>query len=373
VRRFESKACEPPMIIVRYVLLAVLILGSSLHAGEVDVKRLHKAKWTRLDTENFSVITDAGEKKGFAMAEDLEHFFYFASRGLGFEQRPLADRVTVILAKRTSTFTGMGVPDEYGGVFLSRPDLREFVLVANASRFSASAEGGSSSGRSIVLHELMHLIIRNGTIGIANPPWYNEGIADYFGTYIRKKDEIILGDLSLLQYRFYSILTPSGSRFESIQSESLFKTAQEELPIVEDASRKQNRTVSKFYARSAAVVHYMNADPERRRQLYTYLYLIKNGRGIDESFDYAFKMTFEELDQRVHDHLNSRFVMARTFNVGKGGVEFPDVTYEAKSLDAREALRILITRIRLFSDSFLGEGNREKMNADVEEFYPDLF
>jgi hypothetical protein len=361
------------MIIVRYVLLAVLILGSPLHAGEVDVKRLHKAKWTRLDTENFSVITDAGEKKGFAMAEDLERFFSFASKSLGFEQRPLADRVTVILAKKTSTFHRMGVPEGYEGVFLSRLDLREFVLFANASQFSASVEEGSSSGRSNVLHELMHLIIRNGTVGVENPPWYDEGIADYFGTYIQKKDEIILGDLSLLQDRFYSILTPSGGRFESIQSESLFKTTREELPIFEDASRKQDRTVSKFYARSAAVVHYMNADRERRRQLYTYLHLIKNGHGIDESFDYAFKMTYEELDKHVNDHLNSRFVMARTFNVGQGGIEFPDVTYEAKSLDAKEALRILIAKIRLFSDSFLGDSNREKMNADVEDIYPDLF
>ena len=117
----------------------------------------------------------------------------------------------------------------------------------------------------------------------------------------------------------------------------------------------------------------MNADRERLRQLYTYLYLIKNGRGIDESFEYAFKMTYEELDQHVDDHLNSRFVMARTFSVGQGGIKFPDVTYEAKSPDAKEALRILIAKIQLFSDSFLGEGNREKMNAAVEELYPDLF
>ena len=42
---------------------------------------------------------------------------------------------------------------------------------------------------------------RNETIGLASPPWYNEGVADYFGTYFQKQGKVILGDLSLLRYR----------------------------------------------------------------------------------------------------------------------------------------------------------------------------
>jgi len=362
----------PPMIFARFVVLSISILSFSLHAGEVNVKRLHKAEWTRLETGNFLLITDADEEKAFAMAEDLERFYYFVSKSLGYDQSPMADQVTVILARKTSTFGALGVPGEYSGVFLSRPDLGEIVIFANANNFSASGDGGSSSGRSTVLHELMHLINRNESIGLANPPWYNEGTAEYFGTYIHKKDQIILGDMTLLKYRFLSILKPSG-RFQSIESESLFKTTQQQLPISEGASRRQNEEMGEFYARSVAVVHYLNADRERRRQMYIYLYLIAQGKDVDESFQYAFEMTYEEFDALVRDYLNARFVMARTFPVGQGGIEFPDVPYTATTLDAKDSMQILITKIRLFSDSFLGEGNREKMNADVEKLYPDLF
>lgn len=359
-------------LFVRIGILSLASLCFSSHAGEVDIKKLHKTQWRSLDTANFSIITDATEKKALAMAEDLEQFYLFVSVSLGYDQSPLANRVPVILAKRTATFSAMGVPKEYGGVFLSRPALDEYVIFANASKFSSAEDGRQSSGRSIILHELMHLINRNETIGLASPPWYNEGVAEYFGTYVQKKDRIILGDLSLLQYRFISLLTPTG-RFQDIQTESLFKTTQQELPISEDTSRGQNHALSEFYARSAAVVHYLNADPERRRQMYLYLKLVHKGYNVDESFDYAFNMTFEELDERVDDYLNSRFVMARTFPVGAGGIEFPEVPYSARLLDPKEAMQILISKIGLFNDSFLGEGNREKMNADIDTLYPDLF
>lgn len=356
----------------RLAAFALLIFSLSLHAGEVDVERLHKADWMHLETDNFELTTNASEKSARAMAEDLEGFYFFVTELLGYDQGPMDKKVSVILARNASTFRSMGIPREYGGVFLRIPLLDEIVIFANASKFSRSSDGRSNLGRSTVLHELMHLINQNESIGLANPPWYNEGIAEYFGTYVQRKGRVMLGDMTILKHRFSAILTPLGN-FESIDSESLFKTTQQQLPIADDSSGKENRTVAKFYARSAAVVHFLNADPERRRRMYTYLKLLHKGYDIDECFNYAFEMGYSDFDALVDKYLNGRFVMARTFPIGNGGVEFPRVRYSAARLQADEAMRIIIPKIALFSDSFIGEGNREKMHADIARLYPDLF
>lgn len=353
------------------VILLPLFLVSSLYASEVDVDRLHKARWINLETGNFSVISDAGEKKAGAMAEELEKFYFFVTKSLGYKQNSLASKVTVILARNSSGLEAMGVPEEYGGVAVFLPERSEYTLFADASNFVASRRRGQSYGRSVILHELMHLIHGNEAIGLAAPPWYSEGIADYYGTFAHSRGQVVLGKLDLLQYRFLRLLKSSG-RYRSVESESLFRATHEDLPVMDGASWKQSEELADFYARAAAVVHYLNSDPERYRQMYIYLHLLGKGASIDESFAHAFQTSFEELDERVSDYLEGRFVKSRTFPVGRGGIEFPDVPYEVRELDSREAMRMLVSGIQRFSDSLLGEGNREKMLEDVERLYPGL-
>jgi hypothetical protein len=216
------------------------------------------------------------------------------------------------------------------------------------------------------------LLINNTSLNLAAPPWYNEGIAEYFGTYMEKDGKIILGDVSIVKDRFYSMLDRFG-RAESVDTESLFKARQEELGIADDMTRDQEKFTSKFYARSFAVVHYLNADPGRRKQLITYLYLLNKGHSVDESFKHAFNMEFAELDGVVDAYINDRYMMGRVFTMGESGVEFPEFAHTVTVLKPREALEFLIPRIVLYSDTFLGAENLEKMYAEAEAIYPDFF
>ncbi|WP_049722195.1 DUF1570 domain-containing protein [Gilvimarinus polysaccharolyticus] len=357
--------------ITALLAIATFSLAMTVSAGEVDVKKLSKTKWLKLETANFSVITDANEKKARQMVDELERFRHFMALLLGYTQKDSSIKTPVILAKKKSTLRAMGIPRDYAGVFIKRSD-EEYAIFANARRFSSASSGKSNWGRLVVLHELVHLLINNSSLNLASPPWYNEGIAEYFGTYMEKRGNIVLGDVSLLKNRFRSMIDNMG-RAESVDTEALFKTKQEALGITDERSRDQHEFSAKFYARSFAVVHYLNSDTKLNDKLFRYLHLINKGYSVDETFKHVFEMEFSEMDKLVDDYINSRYVMGRVFPMDvEGGIKFPEFHHTIVSIDQREATEFLVSKIAMFSESFLGEGNREKMLTDIKTIYPDV-
>lgn len=351
-------------------MLLTLLFSSVCFSGDVNIKKINKNKWITLETENFSILTDAKEKQAKEMAEELEHFRYFMAFLLNYEQDPLDNKVPVILAKNKGTFSAMGFSDNLAGIFVRN---HGFVIFARADNFKSSAQGKGNWGRAVVLHELVHLLMSNSSHNIAQPFWYSEGIAEYFGTYMEKGGNIILGDMSVLGDRFYGMLTRNGGRFESVDTESLFKASQSDFGIQDKMTDKQSEELNKFYARSAAVVHYLNADSERRKKMYTYLALLKKGFSVDETFAHVFKMTHAELDKEVDEYMFSKYVMARTFPVGGDGIQFPEVKHTVAKVESRKALGTIATKLIMLPPNFLNNEERENMYSDIEKIYPDFF
>lgn len=351
-------------------MIVVMIFGTSAtHAGEVNVKKLLNQNWIRMESDQFSIISDAKEAQVTAMLQELQNFSYFMTEILGFEQKRLTKKIEVVAARNSSTLSAMGIPKDFAGVFLNSHGS---LMFARADNFRASTKG-SNYGRQVLLHELVHVLIADTNAKIAIPPWYNEGVAEYLGSYTQKKNQIILGDLKVLEWRFGSMATNFGRRLESVDTETLFSTSYRKLGVADNMNDEQDEFISKFYARSLATVHYFNADPERRKNMYKFLYLQKMGYGIDESFSGLFKMSYKELDQQIDEYISSKYVLARTFPVGEQGVNFPEVQSLMQAVDQREAMVYLFNSISYMSDSFLGFGNRDKMNADFEKYIPGFF
>ena len=355
----------------RIVLLIMSGLISCCSFGaKVNVNKLDSQNWIKMESQHFSVLSNASVSNTEKMIVELEDFCFFLSKLLGYTQRDALSKVPVILANSKSSFTALGIPEDYAGVFNKRDGG---VIFAHSGKFRSSSTGNGNWGRTVVLHELVHLLISNSDFNFALPPWYNEGIAEYFGTYVQKKDIVMLGDMSVLRARSYSLRNRSGTDYKSVDSESLFKTMQSDLMDDGESPEKHQRYVEKFYARSLVVVHYLNTSPQRRKQMFTYLHLIKKGYSVDETFAYVFDMTFSEFDLLVDEYISGRGMMARTFPKGKGGVEFPSVESNKITISKADAMAYLYEKISLFSDRFLGEGTREKLNTDFEKLYPDFF
>jgi tetratricopeptide (TPR) repeat protein len=345
----------------------LLFLSGICIAGEVDVKALNKANWINIESKNFYIVTDAKEKDAVEIAQELEDFYYFLALSLGYEQKNLAEKVNVLIAKNGSTFSDLGMPDGYAGVFFQGDGNN---IIARCDWFESSSKTGGNWGRLVILHELVHLFLHNSSSELALPPWYDEGIAEYFSTYIKKKDKIIIGDMSIEGARFYDMFGSNG-KLESIDTESLFKVSRAELSVA-DTSKKHKEFVTKFYTRAISIVHYLNADPDRKKQMDHYLFLLKIGMKVDKAFNYAFKMTYAELDKKVSSYFSRNKLVGTAFLLGKGGVEFPAVEFNKNSITKQDALAFLQAKLSMLSDKYLGRASVEKFNNDIEKLYPGL-
>jgi tetratricopeptide (TPR) repeat protein len=349
------------------ILCVILFLPVICLAGEVNVKALDKAGWINIETANFSVLTNADEKKAEEIVQELEDFQYFLALSLGYKQQNLSEKVPVIVAKNKGTFVSLGLPDNYAGLFVKGVDA--YAIFVRCDGFQSSSKGGGSWGRSNVLHELVHLLFANSSLELALAPWYSEGIAEYFGTYIERKNEVIIGNMSILGSRFYSMLNLNGM-IENVDTESLFKISRADLNIT-DTSRKHDEFLNRFYARSVAVVHYILADQDRIQQLNQYLYYIKIGVTVDRAFNIAFKTTFSEFDKKVNTYINGNTLNAKAFPLGKGGLEFQKVEYKINNITKQDAFGFLYPKISMLTQ-FLGKGNFVKFNYDLAKLYPSL-
>lgn len=357
---------------IKYIInifFLIIFLPAVCIAGEVNVGALDKANWLNIQTMNFDVLTNAKEQNAVEMVMELEDFYYFLALTLGYEQQNLSEKVAVVLAKNQNTFTSMGMSENHAGVFVKGNN--DYAIFARCDGFRSSSEGGSNWGRAVVLHELVHLFLHNSSSSLfALPPWYEEGIAEYFGTYIEGRKKVIIGDMSILGNRFYGMFKVN-SEIENIDTESLFKVTKEVLNIM-SSSKINEEFMNKFYARSASVVHYMKADPERNKQLFQYLFLLKKGYTVDDAFKSVFNMTYPELDKKVNNYINGKYLVGTAYRLGKGGLEFPEVEYKKYDLSKREAFEFLYARISMLPGDLLNNKDLKKYYSDIEKLYPGL-
>lgn len=348
------------------VLIGIsLTFSSQAYAGQVNLKKLNKRKWVSVNTEYFNVVTDAGEKRGQEMAEELERFRFFLTEMLGFKPKNTSNKVPVLLAKSSGTYKRFGIHDNISGVFSRRGNT--VSIVANGQQFSSSKKGGQNQGRQTILHELVHLITHGADLEMAMPPWFSEGIAEYFGTYTEKKGQIIIGQVSLVGFRFYSTRHPNGT-WQSMDVESLLKATSTGLD--QSRSRKNAKQVDRFYARSFALVHYLNADHTRKRNMYVYLHLLKKGYSVDQSFAAAFETTYEKMTEEVDNYIQGKYVSARAFQIGEGGVSFPEVKMETATLSKEEAMQFIISKLAILGPPIIAEKDKYDMLDELSELYP---
>jgi len=343
------------------------LLPAVCFAGKVNVKRLHRANWIHFETDNFNVLTDAGEERALEMVRELENFKYFLSIILQYRQEPLSEKVYIVAAKDFRTFKSTGIPGVYSGIFTRGYG---YIIFAQCDGFRSSSKGKNNTGRKTVFHELVHLLIHNSFSELEPPSWYDEGMALYLSTYMEKDGKAIIGDMGAHKNRFYSMIKMSREH-ENVDTESLLKTTRADLNIF-NTNRRHGEFLDKFYARALIVVHYMLADINRTKQLSQYLNSLNKGISIDESFKHSFKITFSKLDNIINKYINGRHINVRTFNTGKGGIKFPDVKFKRHEITKRDALGFLLIYISILPEKILDDENFDKLINDVEKLYPGL-
>src|SRR5882724_10623292 len=151
-----------------FIALGCLVLSAQLSfAGD--------PQWVEVRSPNFSVITDAGDKRGRDVALHFEQMrsvfgtlMTKANVNLSVPLQIVAFHSTKQMRQIAPMFNGK--PTEMAGMFQFRDD-RSFIML----------DMSVDNPWTVVFHEYAHQLM-NGALTARVDPWFEEGFAEYFSS-----------------------------------------------------------------------------------------------------------------------------------------------------------------------------------------------
>jgi hypothetical protein len=233
------------------------------------------APWVRVETPNFVVFGETGEKRTRDVVAEFERFREALGRVLPGAARKAAVPTTVVvfdsrrsLAPYRPMFNGK--PVEIAGYFSSDRDMNRVVLTIE----------DREQGLRTIFHEYVHLVVSNVTDGI--PPWLNEGLAEYYSTFLVTDDGRTATMGTVIQPHLVLL------------NEQPLLTLKDLLAVTHDSPLYNEGTRrGMFYAQSWALVHMLlSAEPSRAKELAEYT----RATGSGEAAERAWQRTFGPYD-----------------------------------------------------------------------------
>lgn len=268
--------------------VSVLFLFSASQTFAKDV-------WISVRSKNFFLIGNANEKEIRQAATKLEQFretFRLLFPRAKFNA-PI--QTNVVVFKNASSYKpfkpkrGDGkIDEEIAGYFQPGEDLNYITL---------SVEDAKEDAYSTIFHEYVHFLL-NTNFGRADvPPWFNEGLAEYYQTFkIQDDQKVTLGDiqgdyLELLQRQ--SRLIPLKTLFE-----------------IDNYSLQQNGGDSRsfFYAQAWALIHYLmqGNNGANNAALNQFLALVMNKVEPEKAFRQAFQTDYATMEKALKKYVEQR-------------------------------------------------------------------
>ncbi len=287
------------------VLLAgcVLLLSLASRAAE-------PSPWLEIHSTHFTVVTDAGDRKGKEVAVRFEQmravFAVLLMKERLHEPLPL----TIIAFKNDKDYYQTaplrhGQPTN-GQAIDSQPiDVPGFFLPGEDQNFIVLNLAEEESWRAVA-HDFAHLLLNYNYPEVQ--AWFDEGLAEYFAS-IRVDDRKyeIGGDPELRSAT--TSANPSKSLTELLGGQS---GGQSWLALPDLLTTKpDNATYTEsthhtlFYAQSWMTMHYLLHD-KKLPQTGTYFDLVENQHvPVEQAVQKAYGMSPEQFDQEVKDYFHS--------------------------------------------------------------------
>jgi len=271
-RRFRV-ACQLLLLVA-----PVIASKTPVFAGE--------PQWVEVRSPHFSVVTDAGEKRGREVAMRFEQMrAVFGSLmtkvnvNLPVPLQIVAFRNTKELRQVAPLFNGK--PIQVAGLFQQGED-RSFITL------DMSVENPWQ----VVFHEYAHQLL-NGNLKMAPDPWFQEGFAEYFSSIEVDGKEAQVGKVPNDEY---VILRQTGM----MRISDLFRVQQDSKTYNENGDHR-----STFYAESGILVHYLY-DSQLILKVGAYFDLIQQQHVPQEdAIQKAFGMSSQQLDKALRDYVFS--------------------------------------------------------------------
>jgi hypothetical protein len=151
-----------------------------------------KDNWVSVRSRNFYLVGNASEKDVRRVATRLKQFRDVFTRLLPKAKFNSPVPTTVVVFKSQGSYKPFkpivdGRVVQYAGYFQPGDDVNYITL---------TTEAGGENPFSIIYHEYVHLLVNNSYGSREMPPWFNEGLAEYYSTFDVDDDrKVMLGEL----------------------------------------------------------------------------------------------------------------------------------------------------------------------------------
>lgn len=247
-----------------------------------------KEKWIRVQSEHFTINSNASEKVAKLAAANLERLRKTLALLTNVAAVNSPVPTSIFLFKDNKSFKPYTLPGHnripsLTGYFLSRPD-RNYIVINAKERVSQ-----------IIYHEYIHFFVNNNLPEV--PLWFNEGLAEYYSTFESNEDKTKIG---LPVAHHIAFLNQ-----HAIFSNSAFLMSVDQLLEEADISHEEETKIGSFYAQSWLLVHYLMQGQARRLRprLSRYLMLLAEGEPQNKAFSEAFEMEEGQLQKALEQYL----------------------------------------------------------------------
>lgn len=259
------------------LVLVVLSFRFETFAGE--------PQWVEIRSPNFSVITDAGERRGREVAMRFEQMravfgalMTKANVSLPVPLQIVAFRNSKEIRQVAPIFNGK--PTEMAGLFQGGTD-RSFIML------DMSVENPWV----VVFHEYAHQLM-NGNLQAQFDPWFEEGFAEYFSSIEVDSKEARVGKIPSDEYL---ILRQVGM----MKISDLFRVRQNSHTYNENGDHRTT-----FYAESGMLMHYIY-DNQLMPKVAVYFDLEDNKHlPVDDAIQQAFGMSAAQFDKVLRNYVS---------------------------------------------------------------------
>ncbi len=306
----------------------------------LPVSTLAKDTWINVRSKNFNLIGNASEKDIRAVATKLEQFretFRLLFAGLKFTN---AIQTNVVVFKNSSSFKPFkpkradGKADEWlAGYFQSGEDVNYIAI---------STEGEKEDTYGIIFHEYVHYMVDTNFGKSDVPPWFNEGLAEYYQTFQIKEDQkVLLGNLQ-------------DNHLALLQSNKMIPLRQ--FFGIDNYSLHQNGNHSRsiFYAQAWALIHYLIQANHgaNRENMGKFLALVMRRVEPETALKQAFGYDYPTMEKELQKYVGQRTFVGTMITLKEKLVFDADITTAALSdAEANAYLGDLLYHTHEFADA----------------------
>ncbi len=270
---------------LRTLILIFAAATVILAAGDHDAA---KDEWIQVKSKNFLLLGNASDKDIRNVGTRLEQFretFRQLFKNVNLTS-PIA--TNVIVFKNDSSYKPFKpkradgkIDDLVAGYFQPGEDVNYITL---------STDGAQNEAYAVIFHEYVHFIVGTNFGNSEVPPWFNEGLAEYYQTFEIADDQKV--KLGLPQNKHLNLLQQN----QLMPLEQLFGTTNFQLGQTGHHSR------SIFYAESWALMHYL-LQSGKTDGLIKFLDALRSGIKPEKAFQDAFQITYIEMESDLRNYV----------------------------------------------------------------------